>query len=285
MILRLQGGLGNQLFQLLAIRYLVNFHKETKYIYAGDLGQFQAKRSLQIHPILSDEIVIDSINVFDKLIFRTKLSRILAPISIHSISNVSQLKNWKSQYLDGYFQDLFSYDDLDLVQTLISDINSALCKTAAPMATIGVKDCAIHLRLTDFVKTEQQKIFLYQYRVPYFKRSIKWFKEQGVRRFILFSDAVEEAKELLKDDDILPFAEVTSRPSTVLEEFTAFASYSNMIASNSTFSFWGSLLGVTKRVVFPEKWSYTNTVDERIFQKNLENHQRFRIGYREIIRL
>lgn len=284
MILRLQGGLGNQLFQLLALRYLGRLSSEEREIFVGDIDSFRTKRQLAISELLQGETIINKVGSFDQLLFRSKLSRALAPFGIHSIESVSQLSNWRSQYLNGYFQDIYAYKDLKLVKGLIGHIWQAISAINTCYDVTG-EQCAIHLRLTDFVASENQRKFLVNYRLPYMKKAIQWFRDHGIQHFILFTDAPREAKMLLAEDSITLFSENCKQDVTLLQEFQSLSSFRNMIASNSTFSFWAALLGKSEKIVFPETWDILNKKDDLNFQLNLRTFNRLSVNNKQITRI
>jgi len=283
MILRLQGGLGNQLFQLLALRYLATIEREEKFVYIQDLAFFKAKRQFEIRFLLSDENILNQISMLDRLLFRTKVSKVLAQIGIHSISTVKQIDSWKSQILNGYFQDIYNYPDYSLVKLLITEIQEKMTVKRDENNFFN-NACAIHLRLTDFVQTPQQREFLLNYRIPYILRAIEWYKSMEVNKFILFTDDIYTAKEFFDDKNVIPYSEFDNSQD-LIEEFASLCSFPNLICSNSTFSFWASMLGVPKKVAFPLIWDSLNKTDEKNFQANLAVYDKISIFSNQLIRL
>lgn len=284
MLLRLQGGLGNQLFQLLAIRYLQTKYLNTNpIIFTGHLHKFKTQRSLEINCFLKNEIITEEVNSLNEFLFNSKLSKVLGMFNLHSVSSIKQLENWKHQYLNGYFQDLYNYKDPLLVKQQIQLFNTDLKKYSNSITT-GEYDCAVHLRLTDFVMSKKQKDFLIHYRLPYLQSAINWFKQNhSIKRFVLFTDEPAEALRLLNNDEVVLANTLVNKPLTLIEEFALFSSFKNMIASSSTFSYWGSLLGVEKRVVFPQKWDIVSKSIDDVFQKNLLHYNTFSYSKNTIV--
>lgn len=278
MTIRLHGGLGNQLFQLLALRYLAHYNTAEKLeIFTGHLETFKTKRSFSIVPFLKDETILMRSDWWNEIIFKTKLSKFLSFFSLHAISSVQHVNNWKGQFLNGYFQDIYNYKDLSIVKEQIKGINATVQSGIEEnKMNFSGTDCAIHLRLTDFIETKKQLHYLNSYRIPYVKRSMDWFrKNYNIRRFILFSDAPAHASELINGDNIILYNDYASPGQSLFHEFCSLCSFQNMIGSNSTFSFWAGLLGTDKNIVFPQVWDMLNQENDKVFQQNLEAYERF----------
>jgi hypothetical protein len=276
MVLRLQGGLGNQIFQLLALRYLKNLHpREREVIFTGDLSKFRSPRDLSINSFIKNEELISDINWIDHLLFQTKISKVLSRFSIHAVNSVRQLSKWDGQYLNGYFQDIYNYPDHAAVKAGIKELDQVVKEQIPVELRLSPSDCAVHLRLTDFAETKAQRDYLHSYRLPYIKQSIRWFRDnKSIKRFILFSDDPKEAQNLI-DDDVILYKDLAAPDQGLFKEFCAFSSFQNIIGSNSTFSFWGGLLGCKKQIVFPATWDKLKPKDEMIFQKNLASYNNF----------
>jgi len=287
MLLRLQGGLGNQLFQLIALRYAARKHQSSPIIFPGHLHKFATARAFEIQPFLKDEAILQDLSWFDAFLFDTKASRFLSKFGVHAIESVTQLNHWNGQVLNGYFQDIYQYEDVSLLKAEIDVLRKVVQQQFNALDfQIHPNDCGVHLRLTDFVATKAQENFLLQYRLPYIKNAIAWFKEHhGINRFVLFTDAPDQAMDLLKDAEIALFADISTKKINLFEEFCIFCAFPKMIASNSTFSFWGSVLGGNKEVVFPKIWDTLKSQDEKVFQENLRMYHNFITDNQMITRL
>jgi hypothetical protein len=287
-ILRLQGGLGNQLFQLLALRYLAATHPDLNgALFTQHLGLFKTPRALAIEPFLEQELITHKMNTLDQILFQTKVSRLLAKCGLHAVERVQQLGNWKGQYLNGYFQDMYRYTDKAIVKREVGKMNKVVWQEIhRQQIQQDIETCAVHLRLTDFVETAGQREYLTGYRIPYLKRAIQWYRnERMIKHFFLFSDAPNEARELLDEPDIVLIQEVLKQPSTLFNEFCLFCSFNNIVTSNSTFSFWGSLLGSNKHIVFPAEWNALHITDNKVFDENIKMFNEFTDQKHIIIRL
>jgi hypothetical protein len=286
--LRLQGGLGNQLFQLLALRYLAATHPGSKgVLFTDHLQLFKTPRQLSIAPFIQSEVISNRMNGPDRLLFTSKASRLLARFGLHAVERVAQLQNWSGQYLNGYFQDIYRYAHKDIIRAALQQMNAVVREeTGRQPIAAGINDCAVHLRLTDFVETPRQRNYLLTYRIPFIKRAIeRCRKENTVDRFILFSDAPAEAMALLNEPGVVPVQEMIQDEQALFSEFCLMSSFRHLVASNSTFSFWAALLGNEKQVVFPAEWNALHATDNKVFASNIEAFSQFTVQQHKVIRL
>jgi hypothetical protein len=277
MILRLHGGLGNQLFQLLAGRYLSREIGKEIEIYTSDLANFKTKRDFEIRPLLKkEEKVIDTIRPVDKALFKYKVSKVLSNLGLHSIANVHNFSSWNGQYLNGYFQDIYNYKKLETVSEIVYSIEQSLLGLAPNNSLEQSLDysstCAIHVRLTDFIQHKKGEEFLRTYRIPYVLKSIEYFKKEfGIKKFVVFTDDLSLAKKLFNNEELIFFNDLGPTIS-LLQEFHLLSTFKYLITSNSTFSFWSSVMGGDKTIVFPSLWKHDDKKEDFVFKRNIELH-------------
>jgi hypothetical protein len=280
MTVRLHGGLGNQLFQLLAARYIQLTKDEEKVsIYVGDLADFSTPRALEIFPLLhSNETVVQQLSAADRFFFKYKVSKILGHFSIHSISTVRQATNWRGQFLNGYFHDISNYKNYHVVDRIVKQIDSDL-RSAAPVHDINLPfdpdhSCAVHLRLTDFLKIGNGKQFLTEYRIPFMLRAVDAALHAGAKGpTVVFTDDVAQAKELLPATGFVFIAALAGTRLSLLQEFNLLSRFRYFVPSNSTFSFWASMVGNNKRVYFPRTWKVDDKRENDTFLRNIQQHR------------
>ena len=276
MIVRLHGGLGNQIFQIVAARYVAQTTQQAMSIYAGDLNNFATKRNFEVQPLLADETTVDRISSLDNLCFKYKVSKMLGRFNIHSVTSVAGLSGYKNQYLNGYFQDVYNYSDTQILGTVVKQLNDQL-DSIAPKGNPTIDystTCALHLRLTDFIHHAEGKKFLESYRLPYISRAITTMqRDYNIKNFIVFTDDVALAKQYLQNDSITFFNDLQGEKLTLLQEFQTLSSFKYLITSNSTFSFWTSVFGGQKTIVFPELWKHDDKKEDQIFRKNINQYQ------------
>ncbi len=108
------------------------------------------------------------------------------------------------------------------------------------------KTCSIHIRRGDYVK---QKYHFPTQSVEYYKEAIKQFDKDTT--FLFFSDDVEWCKKHFTGSNFY-FVE---KEKDIIDLFLM-SLCNNHIISNSSFSWWGAWLNVskTKRIICPEFW-------------------------------
>jgi hypothetical protein len=95
---------------------------------------------------------------------------------------------------------------------------------------------SIHVRRGDFETAEGFSVL----PLEYYQKAISHFINLGYSRFIVFSDDIEKAKELLSPIDSLQFTYSEGR--TELEDLSEMSSCEHNILANSSFSFVASWL-------------------------------------------
>lgn len=278
MLVRLHGGLGNQLFQLLAARYISKKNEVAIEIFAGDLKRFQTKRLFEIIPLLRNETLVEQIDLVDHFLLKNKISKIAGKFSFHSIASVSQVNKWNGQILNGYFHDIFNYKDYSLVACLVKEIDADLQRIApinpAHFSININRSGAIHLRLGDFLQIGKGRDFLLKYRLPFIKETAaKLLEKQEVDNFIVFTDDPVKARQLLSGPEYIFLEDLIHTKLSLLHEFNLLTKFIHIIPSNSTFSYWTSILGNRKTVYFSPLWKNDDKIENAIFLENIQLHQ------------
>jgi len=263
-IVKLKGGLGNQLFQYAFGRYLSDkrneellldidalFSKGDTYRQYG-LDHFNIKARIATHEEVKS--FKDSLGPISKLIrgFKTKILR------IQNIGWNPKVLNSKKSYFDGYWQS-YKYSEL---------IREELLKELTLKERVG-KDCldilekmnntnsvSLHIRRGDYVTNAKTSKIHNICDLEYYRKAIKTIVEKVDNpNFFIFSDDIEWVKENLKTEHPLLFV---SKPGMKdYEEIILMSKCKHNIIANSSFSWWGAWLnnGEGKVVVTPEKWN------------------------------
>ncbi len=285
----LNGGLGNQLFQLSraihlnqkGIIYLnqsigQNRKKEENveifsFTLPANLKKELKSNSHQIvraaNRYLLHRVVTPNNRVFEKILERIscriikysqpilrarKWELLLGKGSGYDQQRISSNSNY---VLVGYFQ---SWRWLD------SEVNARILASIHPThksqkfttlveITKRQKILMIHIRIGDY-KTDKDFGVL---RKSYYENSIKFMSSNSPHDEVwVFSDSIEDARKML-----MPFlSEIKSRfihdELSTSESFELFRYGSAYIIANSTFSWWGAQLSYTKTpaVIAPKKW-------------------------------
>ena len=266
-IIKLKGGLGNQLFQY-AFGRLTALRR-------GD-GLKMDKDILGIKGASDKEVFrdygLDHFNIKADLASAEEIKAAKYPygsfskawrlakakaLRIFHVGYEPRMLRTRSKYLDGYFQ---SHRYLDPIRSeLLQEISlkeDLSAKYGAMIAEMGNSDSvAVHIRRGDYVSDAKTRQAYFVCDLPYYDKAISIMKEKiAAPVFYIFSDDIAWAKESLKEDRLV----FVSRPDMKdYEEIILMSKCKHNIIANSSFSFWGAWLNQNpgKIVIGPRLWN------------------------------
>ncbi|MDJ1483154.1 alpha-1,2-fucosyltransferase [Cytophagaceae bacterium YF14B1] len=275
-IVRLNGGLGNQLFQYALGKTLSILHQTPFKIditwYKKGIRQYELRYFTINENIATDEDIALTTRITQRWTHRLDRNLIqpLLPyykrhvvVEKHFNFDPNILKVNSSAYLNGYWQnetyfkkieeilrkDLQFKEPLDQQNRIISE--SILQQNAV----------SLHVRRGDYVSNPEYQQVFGTCGIDYYEKAIRWIGENVENpHFFLFSDDIPW---VIKNINI-PF------PFTIIDHNKGDKSYRDMqlmskckhhIIANSTFSWWGAWLNPDKRkkVIAPAKWANIET--------------------------
>lgn len=281
-IVKLTGGLGNQLFQYalgrrLALEHKTNLFLDTSFFKIYNLRNYEllhfniaeSKPSLSdvlkiktIKFFITSEVVIKNLGYIIKRVIKRK--RGWLPVSQKFIkikNNIYVEGSWPSEK---YFKNIENVirQDLTLKEPLdqkyldilnrINDSNSV----------------SLHVRRGDYLNAKNLKVFAPDYSPEYYREAIKIISDKvGPIKLFIFSDEINWVKNNIP----LPFPTEFVSPDTGLDsadyqELILMSACRHNITANSTFSWWGAWLNNNhqKIVITPKKWFLpAAAIDER----------------------
>ena len=262
-IVKIKGGLGNQIFQYAFARFLsiqkkakvkidngINSNKQDTYREYG-LKYFNITLELSSKN--------ESLTTKYPLGIISKIIRGIQKISgIHNIGWNKNILNSKEKYLEGYWQ---SYKYLEPIRDI-------LLKELTLKKTIETKyknlldqisntdSVSIHVRRGDYANDPKTKSIHQTFGLEYYQKAIETVSEKiSEPTFFIFSDDIEWVKQNLKID--FPTVYVSNPEIKDCEELIIMSKCKNNIIANSSFSFWGAWLNQNpnKIVIAPKKWN------------------------------
>lgn len=279
-ILRMQGGLGNQMFIYALYKKLELLGKDVRV----DLSAYREKKDKR-------EYMLDAFNIKVK------------EASIREIQNVCGSKNmlihclevlrygrsfWRERYyvedttnvqmdvfdmddvyLEGYWQSPMYFENIR--KELLDDF--IFPKLEEKEASFKMENmCSLHVRLTDYVA--DAAYYGNICTLEYYQQAISYVCEKCKEvSFYCFSDDIDSAKELLSDKRITNILKDTNSKIVFVSEDTQYMGNNSAIEdmklmsmcrhhiiANSSFSWWGGYLGTAedKIVVAPSRWNNAN---------------------------
>jgi hypothetical protein len=267
-IIKISGGLGNQLFQYAFGRALSLENKIEFIIDKSDYGTIFEPRDflLDAFPIKCDNFYktrrhrnpfvnkiynfIKNINFFVKNVYNYREK------FFHHDPSIKNLKfKKKNYYFDGYWQSFKYFKKYtkiikkELSFKISENKFSKLDEIASDKGNL-----AIQIRGGDNRK-EPSLSFHGLIGPNYFNRSIQNIsKKLNIKKIFIFTDDIEYfhlIKNKINYNLELVSSVITKTP---LEDFYYFQKFENKIISNSTFGWWSAFLSNSKNIIYPDKW-------------------------------
>ncbi len=288
-ILNLKGGLGNQLFQLMAIsKFAILNSEKTIYIYTGNLGNFDVKRNFSLDPFI-EELGIEVIILNrKKWYFNKYILGVCSKLKIISITedNYNRL-NFFSKILnlfilDDYFQSL-EYFDLNILNKMQNGLlkNYSLDKVfrdkneVFDFSEFRAHNIGVHIRGTDRLK---------EIKTDYLPEYVDSFLSYAKEKIYCFTDDIEYSRKCMthSDKDILYMSDFQLSD---LEEFYLISLFQNFVItnSNSSFSIFARLLAKNTSKTFVIK-EYGNDLEDYLYEilgkcQNVEKVSKLDVNY------
>lgn len=269
-IVKLIGGLGNQLFQYATGRHLAIKNKTTLKL---DLSEFETYKlhAYSLAPFAIDATVASKEEVAHFKRYQRKpgrkwflYNRLIADQKkyfqerqFHFDPEVLELKD--PVYLDGFWQTEKYFKDIE--ETLRKEITlkvplAPLSMDMAHRIAAEGNPVSMHIRRADYVKNPETMKFHGTCSIEYYLRAADIIsKKVHTPHFFIFSDDPQWVKENIK----------LNHPTTYVDHNKADKNYEDLhlmslckhhVLANSSFSWWGAWLdrNPNKVVIAPAKW-------------------------------
>jgi hypothetical protein len=269
-IIRLIGGLGNQLFQ---IQYAILLQEKLGGIILVDdsflAASSKSHEKIAILPLVIPYKIIrlgwvdlNIKRVIEKIfhLLRFRLPICFRPVFLFENSKVD-LEIMQRIIIDGFWQDV-SYLNKSFIQTVRK---SLIINNNLENLNIGNLVC-VHVRRGDYLNNKhwfvlQQEIV----SLSYYFQAFDYFKKEIINPlFEIYTDDELWALETFGNmNNVRVVKSKEFLPNVLLSRM---ASYQNYIIANSTLSWWAAVLSqkTDKKVVFPNRWS--KNMDSKKFQ-------------------
>ncbi|QSZ42370.1 alpha-1,2-fucosyltransferase [Sulfurimonas aquatica] len=252
-IVRLAGGLGNQIFQLGAALLMANVTKIKK-IKIDDraLGSYEAKHKNELFDFFDLNKIDLSFDVGSSLLTKIRIAKVF-PFKVYKYPFVSDsnfslaLKRPNKSFilLDGYFQKSLKQEDFNREVSLLK-------KIIIPNNMKQKDECVVHIRGGDFVKLGWNSVTPIGYYIEAIKKMIN---DYGINKFNIVTDDRDYANSILNELNDLNFS-YSYIGGSLKEDFNLIGSFNYRILSSSTFALWASAFGANDEstVIAPEYW-------------------------------
>jgi hypothetical protein len=270
-ILKLKGGLGNQLFQYsyaLNLSFLNNTDIQIDTFSGFENDYYNREYVLYKFKIPQNFInnsnlkgsnwFLEKMNRLLDLLFRTyKNRKFLNEEGFHFNKKLLDINITKKIYVEGYFQSFRYFENISNKLKELYKLKKKYKTKDFFRLEKKINDSnsiSVHIRDYSIYKSSKDNLIYKSCSIEYYKRSIELLKNKiNNPVFFIFTDNIDYAKS------VFPFKDLNSINVSKLsdcEELTLMSSCNHNIISNSTFSWWGAWLNLNfnKIVIGPEEW-------------------------------
>lgn len=276
-IVKLQGGLGNQMFQYaigrqLSIHFKTTLKVDNSIYRANQFYENITLRSYQLNifSLKVEEATDKEIHYFTKKkdLFG-KARKLISRAKIIQESSFLFDPNFKAYgpncYLIGYWQSELYFKEIAKViredfsfKMLPVNENSYIADRI-----ISANSVSMHIRRGDYQNNPTTKEFHGLCSIEYYQRAIKLMNEKvGNPHFFVFSDDMNWVRNNIRINGQHTFVDINDENNGNIDMQLMSLCKHNIIA-NSSFSWWGAWLNSynKKIVIAPEKWFNNSSID------------------------
>lgn len=274
-VVKLMGGLGNQLFQYSFGRYLSHIHHTDLILDDSFYIDTPISATSRVYELGNFPIHGRTVTAAERNMLRTysggfwKLLRRLVPLpgklkyiydySTTGPDNYNKFVN--NVYLDGYWQSskyLYQINKI-LRSELIPIIPMSACDLnfKSEIERAGDGAISLHIRRGDFISNNTVASSHGVCSIDYYLSSMDYMTGRIANpKFFIFSDDIDWAKENFKYENRISYIDKGIGGSAV-QDLHLMMQCKHHIVANSTFSWWGAWLGysIGQIVTRPKLWS------------------------------
>jgi hypothetical protein len=277
-IVKLIGGLGNQLFQYAAARRVACVNGVPLKLDISGFEKYTLRRYSLHHFDIAAHIArpddIAQIKKRGPAAFALRFTEMIRPYHRRHLIiertldfDPGILRLSGNVYLQGYWGSERYFKDIEpLIRKELAIRTAPSAPNAAMAERIGqVSAVSIHIRRGDKVSDPSARKYFPALPLEYYRTAIDRVAQNIERpHFFVFSDNAEWARENLHSKHPLTFV-AHNGPDQDFEDLRLMSLCQHHIIANSTFSWWGAWLGVNmdRIVIAPRRWLDFSGCDTR----------------------
>jgi hypothetical protein len=263
-IVKLKGGLGNQLFQYAAGRQLsenqnVSLKLDLSYLQSENPKSRHTKRNFELDKFKIKAEIATEHEI--RAIRRQRWKNFFKPIWIkerHDDCYEKFTKAGKTCYLDGFWQSENYF--FNISEYIRSELQ--LKESFTENYFVGIKEqiensnsVSLHFRRGDYVDNPVINQFHGVCSLDYYQQAVKWMVERMKNpHFFVFSDDIQWVKKNFNSGFPMFFIEKSDEIHH--SDFYLMSLCKHNIIANSSYSWWAAWLNANdnKLVITPQKW-------------------------------
>jgi hypothetical protein len=272
-LVRLKGGLGNQLFQYAAALQLQRLSNSEIQFFIDHLTIFETKRSFKLDFLFdsTNKVAFNKPSIWYRLVLKYNLNRVFPFLFANIITEKNLQSPAKHEYyiIDGYFQDVTKIEyGIKEISKIITkyDINElARLSPKSICEDIFIDSAAIHIRQGDYLNASNINTY-YILNNDYYRNALLKLP-LSIKTLYLFSDTENPN---IHFDSKFKIIQIGKMNLTDVDEFLLMSKFPFVIIANSTFSFWASLVNhQNKKIIAPSQW-IKNDHQNSLWVKNMD---------------
>lgn len=273
-VVKLIGGLGNQMFQYAAGLRLARHHGSVLKL---DLTGYKHQENLATPRRFELNSLNISAGIADPADLPTasRLLKIKSRLTGHAPLRVIKEKNFRfdsnileasdNSYLDGFWQsEEYFKDQAEAIRTEFKVKNPPNQLNGKILDEISkVQAVSLHVRRGDYVKDKKTNLFHGISSIDYYRSAIKLVAQRVPQAHLfIFSDEPDWCKANLKFTQPTTYVDHNS-PDQGFEDMRLMTACQHHIIANSSFSWWGAWLDPrpAKIVIAPKNWFQDPSMD------------------------
>ncbi|MBU3010021.1 alpha-1,2-fucosyltransferase [Polaribacter vadi] len=249
-IVRIVGGLGNQMFQYAYAKSL----QQKGFDVQIDISKFKTYKLHGGYQLDKYNIDLEIADTFTTFLGKIKIKKNVREKSLLFDENLFSLNG--NEYVKGYYQTekYFKYIRSILINQFV--IQQKLSESTLVYANEIFKfsnSCAVHIRRGDYISDKKANNIHGTCDLDYYHKAIDIIKEKHKNaHFFVFSDDIAWTKENLNIEN----STYINNKTIPHEDLYLMSLCKNNITANSSFSWWGAWLNQNenKTVISPKKW-------------------------------
>jgi len=272
-VLKLKGGLGNQLFQYAAAKQISLHYNVPLKLDLSFFDTDSSKHTYRMYELDKFKINVDIATKSEALYFNERL------ISILRLNKISEHNYWCKRnfikwmnfgYVRGYWQSEKYFQDIKdiIVHEFVfkNQLDSSFDNIKEQI--YGTNSVSIHFRRGDYVSNAKINKHHGTTSLDYYHKAIKHISQDlnNICLFV-FSDDIEWVKLNFKTN--YPVVYIEKSDNTNHSDFQLMSLCKHNIIANSTYSWWAAWLNRNpdKKIVAPVKWFEDRKRQKKINEK------------------